>query len=236
MKRKQHLAIVAGLVILALALAACASQPESESLPPAEEAPPEESPVEEPVEEPASGGPIFQISTEESEARFIIEEVLNGADKTVVGTAANSVTGEIVADYADTSSAQVSLLSVDLSALATDNDFRNRAIHEFILLTGDEANQFATFSSTAISGLPGSANVGESYPVQITGDLTMHGVTQAVTFDGTVTPVSETRLEGSASTTITYGDFGVAILRLPDQVASVEDTAVLEIDVVAVAQ
>jgi polyisoprenoid-binding protein YceI len=224
-----------GLAILALALAACGSQPEPESLPPAEEAPPEESPVEEPVEEPASGGNIFQISTEESEARFIIEEVLNGADKTVVGTAANSVTGEIVADYADTSSAQVSVLSVDLSTLETDNNFRNRAIHEFILMTGDDVNRFAEFSSTAISGLPGSATVGESYPVQITGDLTIAGVTQAVTFDGMVTPVSETRLEGSASTTITYGDFGVAILRLPDQVASVEDTAVLEIDVVAVA-
>jgi len=233
-KRKGYVGVVVGLAVLALALAACGSQPES--LPPAEEAPAEESPVEEPVEEPASGGDVFQISTEESEARFIIEEVLNGADKTVVGTAANSVTGEIVADYADTSSAQVSALRVDLSTLETDNNFRNRAIHEFILMTGDETNQFAEFGSTAISGLPGSATVGESYPVQISGDLTIQGTTQAVTFEGTVTPVSETRLEGSASTTITYGDFGVAILRLPDQVASVEDTAVLEIDVVAVAQ
>jgi polyisoprenoid-binding protein YceI len=103
------------------------------------------------------------------------------------------------------------------------------------LQTDDPANQYAEFTSTSISGLPASVTVGETYNVQITGNLTIHGVTQEVTFEGTITPVSDTRIEGTASLTITYGDFGVQILRLPEQVASVEDVTTLEIDLVAVA-
>jgi polyisoprenoid-binding protein YceI len=180
----------------------------------------------------AAGGDLFQIVAGETEARFVIDEILNGAPKTVIG-ATGDVSGEIAADLADTSGAGVSL-TVDLSGLATDNNFRNRAIHDVILQTGDADYQFATFESTGFSGLPASVEVGTSYDFQITGNLTVHGVTRELTFDATVTPVSETRLEGTASATILYEDFDVSILRLPPQVASVEDTVRLEIDIVAV--
>jgi polyisoprenoid-binding protein YceI len=226
--RRSASALLGALVVAAVTLAACGAQP------------PQSTPTVEAVEsvltgEPVSGGATFQISPDESEVRFVIDEVLGGQPKTVVGTT-KSVSGEVVADYADTSGAQVSTLSVDLSTLATDNDFRNRALHDFILETGNPDFQFAEFVSTSVSGLPDSFTVGETYPFQISGDLTIHGVTQAVTFDASVTPVSETRLEGSASTTVKYADFGVQILQLPAQVASVEDTVSLEIDFVAVAQ
>ena len=239
-------------VVLSLTLAACSSGGvgavnevfedvqtalDEEQAPPAEaEAPPveeEPAPAGEEAPELASAGPVFQIVPDETEARFVIGEVLNGSPFTVVG-ATNAVSGEIIADYADTSSAQAAI-QVDLSTLATDNNFRNRALHSVILETGQPDNQFATFETTSISGLPESVTVGETYPVQITGDLTIHGVTREVTFDGSVTPVSETRLEGSASLAIAYSEFNVAILRLPDQVASVEDVVTLEIDFVAVA-
>ncbi len=244
-KRTGFLVVVPVLIVLSLILVACGgSQPEA--APVVEQAPAEESmeePAEESMEEPmeeaaeedmmASGHPVFQV-TDESEARFLIGEVLNGNAITVVG-ATNAVSGEIIADYADTSSAQVSQVKVDLSTLATDNNFRNGAIRDFILQTGDAANQYAEFTSTSISGLPASVTVGETYDVQITGNLTIHGVTKEVTFEGTITPVSDTRIEGTASLTITYGDYGVQILRLPNQVASVEDVTTLEIDLVAVA-
>jgi polyisoprenoid-binding protein YceI len=238
-KQTGFLIVVPALIVFALVLAACGSS-QPEAAPPVEGAV-EQTPAEEPMEEPAeedpmeeaaTGGPNFQV-TDESEARFLIGEVLNGNAITVVG-ATNAVSGEIVADYADTSSAQVNQVRVDLSTLATDNNFRNRAIHDFILQTGDEANKFAEFTSTSITGLPASVTVGETYDVQINGNLTIHGVTQEVTFEGTIRPVSDTRIEGSASLMITYGDYGVQILRLPDQVASVEDVTTLEIDLVAV--
>jgi polyisoprenoid-binding protein YceI len=248
MKRVGYLVVIPVLAILALILAACGAQPTPEAAPSAgavegvaAEEPADmavEEATEEPMEEAAAGstggGLVFQIVPDESEVRFVVDEVLNNAPKTVVGVT-SSVSGEVVADYADTSSAQVTSLSVDLSTLETDNNFRNGALHSVILVTSNPDFQYATFTSTAISGLPESVTVGETYEFQITGDLTVHGVTKEITFEASVTPVSETRLEGSASATILYPDFDVNIPRLPSQVASVEETVVLEIDFVAVA-
>lgn len=206
---------------------------------PAEEAPVEEAvePAQEEAAEPAvSGSPVlFNIVSEESEARFIVNEVLSGQPKTVVGTTSN-VTGSLMVDYASPSGASVDGITVDLSTLVTDNNFRNRAIQDAILQSGQAQFQYATFTSTRFSGLPDSVTIGEPVTFQITGNMTLHGVTRELTFDATVTPVSETRLEGSASTSILYQDFDVNILRLPPQVASVEDTVILEIDLVAEAQ
>ena len=67
--------------------------------------------------------------------------------------------------------------------------------------------------------------------------MTIHGVTQEETFEVTLTPVSETRIEGTATLSdVTYADYGIHILRLPTQVASVEDTVTLELSFVAAAQ
>lgn len=238
----------------ALMLAACAPSTSSPPAPTATQTPPTETalptatppeatdtpapdPTEMPTEVPTTAPPneqVFAIVGAESEVRFVVGEILNGNPNTVVG-ATNGVSGEIVADYANTTTAQVRTLIVDLSGLRTDNGFRNRAIHDFILQTGNPAYRTATFVQTAISGLPPSVEVGQRYAFQITGNLAIHGVTQEVTFEAAVTPVSATRLEGTAFTTVRYADFGVSILRLPPQVASVEEEVRLEIDFVAVA-
>ena len=176
------------------------------------------------------------IVPEESEARFIIDEILNGADKRVVGTT-TAVEGTITADKDNPESVTVSVVKVDLSNLTTDSSFRNRAIRDFILQTGNPENQFATFEPTGYEGLPESVTIGEPFTFQITGNLTIHGVTREETFEVTITPVSENRIEGTAILSdITYGDYGVQILRLPEQVASVEDTVTLELSFVAVTQ
>lgn len=130
----------------------------------------------------------------------------------------------------------MSVVRVDLSKLETDNSFRNRAIHTAILQTGNEDFRYAVFEATGFSGQPETAVIGESFELQISGNLTIHGVTQQVTFEATVTPVSETRLEGLASLSVLYEDYDVNILRLPDQVASVEDTAILELEFAAEVQ
>lgn len=189
-------------------------------------------PTAEPAED-ASGATTFVIVGEESEVRFVLDEVLNGADTTVVG-ATNAVEGQMVVDYANPAGSTVQNVRVDLSTLRTDNSFRNRAIHDFILRTGNEDLRYADFTATGVSGLPEMVTVGQSFEFQLTGDLTINSVTQQVTFDATATPVSDSRLEGTASLTVPYSDFGVNIPRLPEQVASVEDNVTLEIDFVAV--
>jgi polyisoprenoid-binding protein YceI len=64
--------------------------------------------------------------------------------------------------------------------------------------------------------------------------LTIRDVTRDVTFDVTVTPTAETRLEGTATTTIRYADYGITIPQVR-QVASVAEEVRLEIDFVAAA-
>ena len=172
---------------------------------------------------------LAQIVPEESEARFVLGEVLNNEDVTVVGTT-NQVAGELSVDADDPSATQIGTIQVNARTLATDNDFRNRAIQNRILQT--ETYEYITFVPTEIVGLPESGDVGQSYTFQIVGDLTIRDVTKQVTFDVTATPESESRLAGSASTKINYADWGISIPQVR-QVASVDEEVRLEIDFVA---
>ena len=180
----------------------------------------------------AGGEIVFRIVPDQSEARFLIEEVLAGSAKTVVGVT-SAVSGEISGAFGSPQAVAVGPIQVDLSTLATDNAFRNRAIRDAILQTGNDANRFAVFQLTGIEGLPADVALGTAYELSLSGDLTIHGVTRAVTFAAVVTPVSEARLEGTASVSLPYSDFDIHILRLPREVASVGDVVTLEIDFVA---
>jgi len=180
----------------------------------------------------AGGEIVFRIVPEQSEARFLIEEILAGSAKTVVGLT-SAVSGEISGAFGSPQAVAVGPIHVDLSTLATDNAFRNRAIRDAILQTGIDANRFAVFQVAGIEGLPADVGFGTAYELSLSGDLTIHGVTRPVTFAAVVTPVSATRLEGTASVSLPYIDFDIHILRLPREVASVGDVVTLEIDFVA---
>jgi polyisoprenoid-binding protein YceI len=178
-----------------------------------------------------AGSTVYEIDASRSEARFTIGEVLRGSDKTVVGVSSN-LAGQIAFDLSNLAATQVGEILINARDFATDNDFRNRAIANKILLTN--SYEFITFIPKELVGLPDSVTVGETYDFQIVGDLTIIGETQEVTFDATVTPISETELEGLASTTVMYADFGVTV-PLSQAVTAVEDDVLLELDFVAVA-
>jgi polyisoprenoid-binding protein YceI len=180
----------------------------------------------------AEGVVVFEISQDESEARFIINEVLDGSDKTVVGVT-NQVAGQILVDANNTANVQVGQLQVNARTLVTDSGSRNRAIQNLILNTGQF--EFVTFTPTEVSGLPASAAAGDTFSFQVAGDLTIRHITQPVTFDVTVTAESDTRLVGLGRATIQRGDFELLIPQVP-RVASVEEALVLELEFVALAQ
>ena len=71
------------------------------------------------------------------------------------------------------------------------------------------------------------------FDFQIVGDLTIRDVTRQVTFDLTVTIVSDTRLQGLGTATIMRSDFDLGLIRLPSQVALVEEEIIIEIEFVA---
>jgi polyisoprenoid-binding protein YceI len=172
---------------------------------------------------------IFEIIPAESEARFYIDEVLRGEPITVVG-ATDQVAGQFAVNPNDLSITEVGVIQVNARTLATDNQFRNRAIKNRILLTDDY--EFITFTPQDVIGLPETGTVGETYTFQIVGNLAITDVTQQKTFDVTATAVSDTRLEATATTAFPYTDFELFIPDAP-AVDTVDDEVRLEVEFVA---
>ncbi len=172
---------------------------------------------------------LFEIVPAESEARFTLDEELRGQPTTVVGRT-NQVAGQIAANYADLSSAQVGVIQINARTLATDNDFRNQAIRNQILNT--DAFEFITFAPTGISGLPDSVAVGQALNFQIAGNLTIRSVTQPVTFNVSATATSASQINGSAFAVINRAAFNLSIPSVPG-VANVEEQVDLQIFFVA---
>jgi polyisoprenoid-binding protein YceI len=171
--------------------------------------------------------------SEGSQARFYINEVLLGNDKTVEGVTSD-VTGDIQFDLASPSTATVGTITINARDLTTDDNRRNGQIQNRILEASKDEFQYITFEPTSIAGLPETATVGDTFNVQMIGNLTIHGMTLEKTFDVAVTVASETQLTGLGSTTITHQEFELSIPRVP-LVASVGDEVKLEIEFNAVA-
>ena len=177
-----------------------------------------------------SDAQVVEIDPNASSARFVIDEILRGSPYTVVGTT-NQVAGQIAADLDDLDAAQVGAIRINARTLTTDADGRNRMLKNQILQT--DQHEYITFTPRQMIGLPATVTVGQSFTFQMVGDLTIKDVTREATFDVVVTPTAENRLEGTASSTIRYADWGVSIPQVPS-VAGVADQVALHLDFVAV--
>ncbi len=178
---------------------------------------------------PSANLQIYQITPGESSVRFELDEDLRGERKTVIGIT-DQVAGEIAVDLSDLSTAQIGVMQINARTLATDNNFRNRAIQNEILDTGDF--EFIIFTPAAINDLPASTSIGEEVTFTVSGDLAIRDITQPATFTVVATAVSEDQLVGTASTTVLRSDFGLQIPSVPN-VANVEQEVDLYIDFIA---
>ncbi len=242
-------------ILLVVATAACqsgatpaadqepAAAQEAATVAPTAEAPTAEEPTaaaSQAAEQPAaqqaeSASPLtFQIVADGTQARFYIDEVLLGQDKTVVGTTSD-VTGELRVDAQDPAASEVGPITINARDLTTDSDRRNGAIRRFILQSDRDEFQYITFSPATPAGLPDAVSVGEPFQFEVSGDLTVRDVTQPVTFAMTVTATSPTELSGLGVTTVNYPDFGLTIPSVPS-VTGVQEQVRLELEFRAVAQ
>ncbi len=176
-------------------------------------------------------GKIFTIDSTQSTVTFTVQEVLFGNNNTVVGKT-NQVAGQILVDTTTPSNSKVGEIKVDVSTLATDSNFRNQALQGHILETTNPNNQYAIFIPSSLSGLPASVTIGQPFSFQITGQLTLHGVTKPETFQTQATLNSATQLQGTAQTTVQYTDFNMSIPNVP-AVTDVSKNVVLAINFVA---
>lgn len=196
-----------------------------------QEVAPTEAATEESAAAGATGPITFRFVSGGAEARFLIDEVLMGQDKTVVGVTSR-VEGELTVDPNNPATVQVSTIRIDASDLTTDDSRRTNRVRNDILKSSQEAYRYITFTPTSITGLPATAAPGDSFTFQVTGDLTILDTTLPVTFDMNVTAVDNATLQGSGAATIRYADFGIRIPQVP-MVASVSDDVKLEIDFTA---
>lgn len=172
---------------------------------------------------------IYTIVQSSSQARFVIDEVLSGAAKTVIGST-DQVAGQIAVNPTAPTGAQIGTIQINARTLATDSAQRDNAIKNQILKTND--SQYITFVPTSVTGLPATATIGQAYTFQIVGQLTIAGTTKEATFAVTATPNADGTLGGSAKTTVKYADWRLAIPNVPF-VTGVSETLALELDFVA---
>jgi len=175
----------------------------------------------------------FAIVTEGTEARFFIDEVLLGQDKTVVGTT-SLVEGQITVDPADPSSATISPIRIDARDLTTDSDRRNGAISRFVLESEQDDYQYILFTPTSIEGMPATVTMNEPFEFTVIGDLTIRDITKEERFTVTVTANSATELVGLGQATLLRSDYELTIPSVPS-VANVAEEVPLEIEFTAVA-
>lgn len=183
------------------------------------------------VNESAAQRILYRIDSSNSEVTFAMQEDLRGVRTDVVGTT-NEVAGDIILDFTNPAASQIGTIRINARTLATDSEFRNRALRSEILQSASDEYEFIEFVPTAITGLPESVTMGETYNFEITGNLTIAAQTKEVSFTAAVTPESDTQLSGSAQATVLYADWGISIPNAPG-VANVTEDVTLTIDFVA---
>jgi polyisoprenoid-binding protein YceI len=178
----------------------------------------------------APGTVVFQIVPQDSQATFRVREQLAGVElpNDAVGTT-GAVSGQIALNEDGTLAGQTSKITVDLSHLATDSSRRDTFIKQDTLNTSQYP--LAEFVPTSATGLPSPLPAGGAYDFTLSGPMTVHGVKKDVTWNVSAVR-ADPGLTGTASTSVTFGDFGMTPPQVP-VVLSVTDQIRLEVSLVA---
>jgi polyisoprenoid-binding protein YceI len=174
---------------------------------------------------PATDGLQLVVASDGNEVRYRIREQLVGVDlpNDAVG-ATSDVTGGIAFDASGKLAPASSKFVVNVATLKSDKDRRDGYVRGRIL----QATQFPTveLAPTAISGLSAPLPKTGTQKFQVTGNLTVKGVTRPTTWNVDAT-FNGDRVNGTAATTFTFADFQLQQPRVP-VVLSVADSIKLE--------
>jgi polyisoprenoid-binding protein YceI len=169
----------------------------------------------------------FVLAPAGNEARYRVQERLVGVDLPgeAVGVT-SAITGAVVLDSAGRVVPAQSRITVDIRALKSDSEARDRVIQGRTLHTA----QFPTVDIVPkqLAGLTYPWPESGELKFELRGDLTIHGVTKAWTWQVVATPKSG-GLAGKATTSFAFGDFGMTP-PTSFRVLSVEDKITLEYD------
>jgi polyisoprenoid-binding protein YceI len=174
------------------------------------------------------GASAFTIVSEESLARYRAQEELAsiGANEAVGET--NAIIGSILFG-GDGSPLACSRFDVDLRTLTSDEARRDNFLYNNTLQTGQYP--LATFILASVEGLDGPLMDGDETALTLVGNITVHGQTDLIAWDATVTLDGDT-LAGTATTTCTMDEYGIDE-PVVGPVMSVDETITLEVEIAA---
>lgn len=155
---------------------------------------------------PPTAGAHLEI-TDGSSASYSVTEQFVGISfpNDAVGTS-TAVTGT-VGIAADGSIQAGSKLSIDLRNLKSDQDQRDNFIRTRTLET--DKFPMAEFVPTKIKGIPTMIPFQGQTGLELTGNMTIHGVTKEVTFQGIATFGRDGSIAGRAKTSFNFSTFGL---------------------------
>ena len=169
----------------------------------------------------------FVLAPAEQAARYRVRERLVGHDmpSDAVGET-KSVTGTIAFDSSGNVIRPESKFVVDAASFVSDKNRRDGFVRGRLL----DAEQYPSIVliPTNVRGVALPLPTSGSRAIEVTGDLTVRGVTRPTTWNGTV-QFKDGRVAGSAATAFTFDDFQIEQPRVP-VLLSVADTIRLEID------
>ncbi len=173
---------------------------------------------------------VLTLAPNASEARFRVREQLANRElpSDAIGRT-KAVNGQVVLDPRGAILTDQSRIDVDVSTLQSDQAQRDN----FIKRTTLQTSQFptATFAPVEANGLPSPLPTDGQATFELTGDLTVHGVTRRVTWS-TTAQFGPQQVTGSASIDFNFGDFGMQPPKA-GPVLSVSEPGHLELDFTA---
>jgi polyisoprenoid-binding protein YceI len=152
---------------------------------------------------PAAGSTSQWVATDASQVGYRVQEILFGVDTTAVGRT-DQVEGTLTIDGTQVTGVD---FTVDVASISSDESRRDSAFRGRVM----SADEFptATFALTQPIDLGAAPADGAEVTTQATGDLTLRGVTNSVTFD--VTAKQDNGLIGvQGSIPVVFNDYGIA--------------------------
>ena len=169
----------------------------------------------------------YAIDSENSAVRYLAEEELAGKGANTAVGETNAFIGNI---YFDESGSPLACtrFDADLRTLKSDESRRDNFLYNNTLQT--EQYPVATFILSSVEGLDQPLGA-DDVTFTLIGDLTIHGVTKAVTWEATAKLDGDT-LTGTAFTTFNMADFDLQPPKV-GPVVSLDETVKLEVDITA---
>jgi polyisoprenoid-binding protein YceI len=176
---------------------------------------------------PPTAGAKLDIIEDGSSATYRVTEQFVGVAFTNEAVGTTNIVAGTLTIKPDGLVSPGSKLKVDLRGLKSDQDMRDGAVQNRVLETAKYP--YAEFVATKVEGLdkliPSAGQTG----VALTGDLTIHGVTKEVTFQGIATfNQRNNTVAGRAKTTLTFDQFGITPPKIA-RLASLDNKIELEL-------